>query len=211
MGEMLTCALEALTAAAVTTPVAIAGHSMGGLCALAFAVEHPQVVGRLIIIGGMSGFPAAVKSGFPGSRWKWYEREYWTVILQGLRIMNGKGSLADHNRYMNLLGHELYADKGFYRPIPISPEDEEIGIPVRAVWPKNLWRHVDYASRLAEVKADTLICVGASDLETPPTCSEELHLGINGSQLVTFLESGHNPFAEEPERFAEVIGGFFGR
>jgi pimeloyl-ACP methyl ester carboxylesterase len=39
--EMLGCAAEALAACGVDGPVDVVGHSMSGLCALAFAVEQP--------------------------------------------------------------------------------------------------------------------------------------------------------------------------
>jgi pimeloyl-ACP methyl ester carboxylesterase len=35
-----------------------------------------------------------------------------------------------------------------------------------------------------------------------------LHARIGSSQLVIFERSGHSPFIEEPERFAEVLTGF---
>jgi pimeloyl-ACP methyl ester carboxylesterase len=49
LAEMLGCAAEALAACGVDGPVDVVGHSMSGLCTLAFAVEHPEAVRRLLL------------------------------------------------------------------------------------------------------------------------------------------------------------------
>lgn len=66
MTEILGCAAEALAACDVQGPVDVVGHSMSGLCALAFAVERPQAVRRLLLIGSVAGGPAVLRGpGLP--------------------------------------------------------------------------------------------------------------------------------------------------
>ena len=207
MEEMLNCALEALELTKAAGPVMVAGHSMSSLCALAFAIHYPAKVDKLILVGSLSGFPAA-RSGYPGSRWKWYQSGFWTVIFEGIRIMNGRGSLADHKKYMNLLAEPLYHDPSFYSAQRVYPEDRDIGIPIRAIWPKNMFKRLDYSRRLGEISVPTLICAGRHDPETPFECSEELHAGITGSKLAIFESSGHMPFVEEPELFDREVKSF---
>ena len=48
MAEMLACAGEALHACRIKLPVDVVGHSMGSLCALALAIERPELVRRLV-------------------------------------------------------------------------------------------------------------------------------------------------------------------
>lgn len=75
--EMLACAEETLNACQVSGSVDVIGHSMGSLCALAFAIEHPKLVQRLILIGSMSGFPAIRRWGMPNNWCWWKDPEYW--------------------------------------------------------------------------------------------------------------------------------------
>jgi pimeloyl-ACP methyl ester carboxylesterase len=39
-------------------------------------------------------------------------------------------------------------------------------------------------------------------------CSQELIEGIPDAQLEIFEESGHDPFREESDKFAELVGGW---
>lgn len=55
MREMHECADEALTVTGVGGPIDAMGHSMGGLCTLAYAIERPERVRRLILIGTGTG------------------------------------------------------------------------------------------------------------------------------------------------------------
>jgi AcrR family transcriptional regulator len=50
MPEMLGCAEETLLAVAWQRPLVLVGHSMGGLCAIALALAHPELVKKLILV-----------------------------------------------------------------------------------------------------------------------------------------------------------------
>jgi proline-specific peptidase len=68
----------------------------------------------------------------------------------------------------------------------------------------------DITARLPEIRVPTLITAGAHD-EFTPRQAEVVHEGIPGSELVTFEQSSHMQFAEEPERFVEVVSSFLDR
>jgi len=80
-------------------------------------------------------------------------------------------------------------------------------VPVRDRWLASSVNS-DYAARLADVSAPALICAGRYDPQTPLAAARQLEAGLPASRLVIFAQSGHSPFVEEPERFAQVVGAF---
>ncbi|MFN2292702.1 MAG: alpha/beta fold hydrolase [Anaerolineae bacterium] len=97
-------------------PVDVIGHSMGGLAALAYAIERPERTRRLVLVTSLSGFPAAARSGFPGSAFRPYEPDYWRIILWGIRLNAGRGTLALHKKLQNLMERTAYHDKTLFTP-----------------------------------------------------------------------------------------------
>jgi proline iminopeptidase len=181
---------------------------MGGLAALAYAIERPERTRQLVLVTSLSGFPAAVRWGFPGSAFQIYELDYWLIILWGIRLNSGRGDLALHKKLQNLMERASYHDKAFFTPLEIDTDDSDKGVPIRTIWTKNLYSRLSYADRLKEVRAPTLIVAGRYDPEAPLPCSEELSKGIPGSSLVIFEKSGHFPFIEEASLFSQTTDAF---
>ena len=209
MEEMVRAATEALDRLSINSPVDVLGHSMGGLAALAFAVERPERTKSLSLIASLSGFPAAAKWGFPRSAYRIYQRDFWRVVLWGMRLNGGRGSLALHKKLQNLMSEASHYDKSYFTPLEIDGEDSRQGVPIRTIWAKNMYRRLSFADRLGEVRVPTLIVVGRHDPQAPLACSEELATGIADSNLVVFEQSGHSPFSEEKRRFTRVLEQFY--
>jgi len=210
MDEMLESAIITLNETGIDQKIDVVGHSMSSLCALAFAIKYPEKVNSLVLIGSMSGFPAAVKHGMPGSAWKWTDIEYWKVMWWGMKLTNGRGNLELHKKLANLMGQASFHDKSYFTELKIDGDDHSKGVPIRRIWSKNLWRSVDYSEQLDTVQARTLICAGRHDPQTPVTANEELLGGIPDAEMVVFENSGHSPFIEEREQFVRVLKEFFG-
>jgi pimeloyl-ACP methyl ester carboxylesterase len=208
MDEMILAAGETLDRLDIQEPVDVIGHSMGGLAALAYAIERPERTRRLVLANSMSGFPAAARCGFPGSVFRPSEADYWRIIIWGMRINGGRADLALHKKLYNLMGSASFHDKTLFSPLEISSDDYEKGVPVRMIWSQNMYRRLSYAHRLGEVQAPTLILAGQHDPEASIACSQELLQGIAAGTLVIFAESGHAPFIEEAPRFSAVVGAF---
>jgi L-proline amide hydrolase len=68
----------------------------------------------------------------------------------------------------------------------------------------------DITDRLGEIDIPTLITAGAHD-EFTPVQARRLNEGIRGSDLVTFEDSSHMQFVEEPDRYREVVAAFLDR
>jgi pimeloyl-ACP methyl ester carboxylesterase len=67
MEEMLGCAVETLGAYGMEGAVDVLGHSQGGFAALALAIERPELVRRLVLVGTGAGGPSWIQA--PGSIW----------------------------------------------------------------------------------------------------------------------------------------------
>jgi proline iminopeptidase len=208
MEEMIRSADETLDRLGIEGPVDVVGHSMGGLAALAYAIERPEHTRRLVLVTSLSGFPAAARWGFPGSAFRIYEPDYWRIIIWGIQLNAMRGDLALHKKLQNLMERASYHDKTFFNPVEIDADDREKGVPIRTIWSKNMYTRLSYADRLSDVRASTLIVAGRHDPEAPLPCSEELLHGIPDAKLVIFEESGHFPFIEEASLFAQTVDAF---
>lgn len=72
--------------------------------------------------------------------------------------------------------------------------------------------HFRTVERLGEIGCPVLALGGRQDRVVPPgPGAERLHVGIPGSELVLFEESGHFPFIEEQGRFLDVVRDWLGR
>lgn len=208
MNEMIRSADETLDRLGIQGPVDVVGHSMGGLAALAYAIERPERTRRLLLVTSLSGFPAAARWGFPGSAFEIYEPDYWRLILWGIRLNAGRGDLALHKKLQNLMERASYHNTALFTPAEIEGDDYEKGVPIRTIWSKNMYTRLSYADRLGEVRAPTLILAGRHDPEAPFQCSDELFEGIPDASLVVFEQSGHFPFIEEVSLFAQTVDAF---
>lgn len=208
MAEMVRSADETLARLDLEGPIDVVGHSMGGLAALAYAVERPHRTLRLVLANSVSGFPAAARCGFPGSAFGVLEADFWRVIIWGMRINAGRADLAQHKRLLNLMTEVSYHDRSRFTPVPITDADGDLGVPIRMIWARNMYAGLSYADRLGDVTAPTLVLAGRHDPQAGLSCSQELSQGIADARLVVFEESGHFPFSEETARFREIIGAF---
>jgi proline-specific peptidase len=68
----------------------------------------------------------------------------------------------------------------------------------------------DIVDRLGEIDVPTLVTSGRHD-ECTPRQAGIVHRGIRGSEWVLFEDSSHMQFAEEPERYIQVLDDFLTR
>ena len=210
MPEMLDCAEETLDTLGIAGPLTLVGHSMGGFCAIAYALAHPERLKRLIIIGSLASASAIQRAkGLPWGNWL-TGRDRFRYIYWGFRLSWGLGgNLALHKRMLQLLSDASYADKSLAPRVRIDEGDRHRPAPVRDVWPRTIFaQRLDYRTRLGEICVPALIGVGRHDPQAPVGCSEELAQGIPSARLVIFEHSGHYPFTEERDLFRQTLAEF---
>ncbi len=208
MSEMSDCAVETLREFEIADVLPVVGHSMGGLCAIAFALAHPARVAKLGLINTLTGGPAIRRHKAIPYCMRLTDPDFWRLCWWGIQLAwLGRGSLAIHKKIDRLCDQMCYVDKRFAPEIVIRDEDYRLPAPVRSKW-LQVALQLDYRKRLNEIRIPTLVTVGRLDLQTPVGCGEELVNGIAGARLVVFEQSGHFPFIEERDTFTRLLEEF---
>ncbi len=204
MAEMLGCAGEALDACGVTGSVDVLGHSMAGLVALAFALDYPARVRRLVLVGTGTGGRAYTQA--TGALWNRGHPRFWRMAALG-SLQTVWPHRAPEQMFLNFAQRESFYDKSFVRPLPVTLRDWGRPRRGRPDW-QAVARRLDYGPRLGEVQSPALVLGGRHDPQYPPSCSEELAAGIPHARLLLFARSGHYPFIEEPDAFWPAVADF---
>ncbi|MGZ6273368.1 MAG: alpha/beta fold hydrolase [Candidatus Limnocylindrales bacterium] len=204
MSEMHDCADEALAACGISGPVDSVGHSMAGLTVLAYAIERPQHVRRLVLIGTGTGGRAYMSA--PGALWNHTHPRFWRLAALGILQMTWRRR-ATEVMLNDLIQRESFVDKRFAGRTPLHASDWFRPRGGHTEW-HDIALRLDYGPRLGEIDVPTLILCGRHDPQYAPACSEELAAGIRGSQLAWFEHSGHFSFIEEPEAMWSRVAAF---
>lgn len=177
-------------------------HSFGAVLGILFALQHPELLSRLVILGGaptrdfQAGYRRAVASELPPevvgrlAQLQAEElddeamRERFRLVLP----LYFHQTLSDEKRESLLSSVTFHADVN--RAVAVGLED------------------YDLSAALPHVRAPSLVVYGTSDRVVQP----EYQLAFRGrlltARFVAFQESGHFPFLEEPEPFARVVHYF---
>lgn len=174
---------------------------------MAYAIEHADQVRRLVLVGSVSGFPSIQRNGGGTLRLAWTDPSLWRFIWWGLRLSTGRGNLAVHKRVVHLIRRVSHVNRALVPELEIAAQDAHLPAPIRDRWPM-VAREYDYAPRLREVRAPTLLCVGRRDPQAPVGCAEELARSISDARLVVFEQSGHYPYMEERDKFSQTVREF---
>lgn len=158
------------------------GNSMGGAIALAAALQAPERVAALVLVG--SGARLRVHPDF---------------------FARLEGDFAAAARALARL--QLAPDAPETRLARIVAAMECSG---RATTLQDFRAcdAFDLRERLAAIAQPTLIVSGSEDRMTPPKLSAFLHEQIRGATLESLEGAGHVPQLEQPERLARAIAAF---
>lgn len=167
------------------------GLSMGGMLAQHFALAAPERLDRLVIVSSTSRIP-------PEASTMWAERI--AVARSGGMQAHVDATLA----------------RWFTAPYRSAhPEvTERIGAMVAATpvagfagWGAAICT-LDTSARLKNVRAPTLVVVGAEDPGTPPAASESIAAAIPGARLEIIPSASHQLVIEQAETFNRLLLGF---
>jgi pimeloyl-ACP methyl ester carboxylesterase len=191
--EALADDVHALLAKAAALPCALAGFSMGGYVALAFAKKYPTDLRALILVDTRAEADSA--EGKAG------RQKSIDLVRQG-----GSKAIADQ-----------------MLPKLLVPDEERRGPKVTDVvrqmiesCPPRTIEHAliamrdreDYTSVLPSIAVPALIVVGAKDAITPPQMSRAMHEAIPRSRLTVVPDAGHMSPLENPDEVNRALRDF---
>ena len=177
-------------------PVILAGCSMGGYAAFAFAQRHASLLRGLVL--GDTRAAADTPEGrktrgdLAAKVMKEGPQAALDAFLPKLVGETTKKSRAD---VVAMVKDMILATK------PRAIADALHGLAARP----------DSTSLLREITAPTLVVCGEEDVITPPADAEILHRGIKGSELAVIPRSGHLSSMETPDAFNAALGSFLSR
>jgi pimeloyl-ACP methyl ester carboxylesterase len=168
----------------------IAGHSMGSFIAQRIAIDHPERVAGLVLMGS-----------FPSGRDNAAVDELWREGVSQLEDPVGRDFAFE------------FQSSTLAQPIPSALLETFVGESLKTpahVWKKALRGLIDSDNtpELALIEARTLIAWGAKDAFFLRSDQDVLLAGIPCAELLIYDRAGHAFHWEEPARFAHDIATF---
>jgi len=180
----------------------LVGHSLGGAACLHALARHPDLARALVLVSPLVFRPPPppglrLAKKYPGPARAFFQSAGRLVIPHLVkRALYANGNF-DARASARLLLSFLDAPGGW-----------------EAATRMGLRAH-DYspdAELLARVKLPTMVIWGGQDSSHDPELAKRLHLALGGrAGLVVLPRAGHNCHEEEPERFTDLVAGWFHR
>lgn len=179
----------------------LVGLSFGSSIALQVAVEHPELVDRLVLA-------APTLSGVPDDRQA--RAKYLLLMMQRGQLGPGP-ALA--RLWMNdpppiFAGLRRFPSR--YAALTAEIETHQFG-ELRSGAMSALSRTVQDAALLSDVRAEVLLVVGTEDMPQFRENAELIAAHVRQCETLTLPGAGHLPILEEPERCAGALADFLGR
>lgn len=167
------------------------GLSMGGMVGQAFALRHPDRLGRLVLANTTSSYGA-------DGRTMWNDR---------IRLITEGGLAAIRDmvtaRYFSeafIASHREVVERVMARFME-TPADGYLGC-CEAI------RELEYTAALPRIHAPTLVIAGEIDRGTTPAMARAIANGIPGARLAIIPGASHLSAVEKPAEFDALVDDF---
>lgn len=193
-----TADLAALLADRHVTNATLVGSSAGGALAIDFALEHPDKVQRLVLIG-----PVLRGMGFSDH---FMQRELANIEPLQRGDVRGAATKLSTDRYALAPGHDS-ARRTVFETVMASPQNVQSGLTIGRFQQRP---DLPASARLGEVRVPTLILVGEYDIPDVHAHAGAIELGIWGARREIVRDAGHLPQIEQPALIRDRIIAFVG-
>lgn len=177
-------------------PVILAGCSMGGYAAFAFAQKHPSLLRALVLVDTKAGADTPEARKGRGEL--------------AAKVMKDGPPAALEAFLPKLVGETTKASRA---DVVAKIKDMVLATPKQGISDAlhGIAARQDSTPFLREITVPTLVICGEEDVITPRAEAEILQKGITGAELAMIPKSGHLPSMETPEEFNRILGAFLAR
>ena len=177
--------------------------SMGGATAIDFALEHPEMVSALVLVGsGVTGLndPSQLSAD---------TIKHWTEFLTAIHNRDLERAREMDAKYW-IDGPSRAADRidPVYRNRARQLHRENFSLERDAQQEEPL--KPPAIGRLREISAPTLVVIGDNDSEDLVKLADRLATEIPNATHVTIENAAHLPSLEHPEEFNRILRDFLG-
>lgn len=189
---------EALDAAEIEG-AALVGTSLGGRVALELALESPERVTALVLVG----------PGLDGHDWS-QEVEAFGEAEEAALARGDLEAAVDLNVDLWVVGPRRSADEidPAVRELVAEMQREAFRLGEAHEGLRELRLDPPASQRLDEVAVPTLVLTGDEDVADIHAIAERLAGGISGAQRATVAGAAHLPNLERPDEFDRIVLGF---
>ncbi|HKD74271.1 MAG TPA: alpha/beta fold hydrolase, partial [Ktedonobacterales bacterium] len=178
----------------------IMGLSRGGVIALDFTIEHPEMVDALInVAGGISGFDAELLSEEMALEEQMEAAENRNDFAAAAQLVVrgwADGPFQPEGRASQAVRDKVYAMTldNYQNHFQESTDPQPLQPPA--------------ISRLDAVAVPMLVIAGALDESIPTAAMRHLAQSVPAAKLEVFPDTAHMVNMEQPERFNAIVGAF---
>ena len=168
--------------------VTIVGSSHGGEISINFALDHPEMVEDLVLVG-------AVVGGMPYTKHFLERGDALGMPLEKGDVKEAVAA-ATRDKYLTAAGSDA-ARKRMAEILLANPQDlthPEMELPVKPALP-----------RLGEIHIPTLLLLGDADIPDVHVHAGALEAGIPKARLEVINNAGHLMYLEKPIEFSRIV------
>ncbi len=175
----------------------VIGSSLGGAVALELAVQYPERVNALILVGtGMKGYP--------------YPPSYMTQLMEMTTKVTTEGIPAGINHIITSPWWD------YFFPSPARPEARaKVEQAVRESTNVFRWNPMwdvelkpSAYERVGEIKTPVLIVSNSRDIDFVHGIEDYIQEKLTNSKKIVMADCCHLPYVEKPEEFNQIVLNF---
>ena len=192
--------------------MSLLGYSHGGIVAQAYASQHPERVGRLVLAATAARFGPEQEAATKAAKERRSGQQWYPDAVGAVIEDDELGSMTDEQ-----LREIIFRQMPFYfarfGPAEAGYLDTFSAEPINAdaltAFGKEM-PTLDLRSQDASIGAPTLVITGEEDFICGPVCAHEITAAIPGAREVIIGDAGHMVFVEQAQAFHDEVADFLG-